>query len=1040
MESIAAISGLATGIDFREMVDQIIEIESSRLNYLRLQITEGDAEKSAWEEVRGFLKTIETTSDTLANGSGLDVFTTSVLGLNPAILDVSAGEGAAPGRHSVRVLQAAQREVLGSSLQSSRSLALGVAGQFIVGGTAIDVVAEDSLQSIAGRINAQNFGANPIGVSASVVGTAGAYRLILSASDTGSDGLGLLDTAGVLTSLGFFDGTTDLKNRTSGGFESDAFASTTDTVSSQLGFSGTSPAGTVSLGGGAFTVALDLGTQSLDDVRDAINAAAGVAGSAMFATVEADPESGYRLAITGTAAATDAGGVLQALGVLEGGRGAVTQVVQGDVLTTDAGGTVATAATALTALFNGASSAGAAIGDTIVFDGTDDGGATFSFTHTIQGGDTLQTLLTRLEGAEGFNGSATAEIALDGRLTVTSALPGSSLLSLKGFAGNEGGGVLDLGDFAVAAEGRDRQVSEGRDAIVEIDGALVTSESNDIADVVSGVTFSVLGADPNNPLEVVIGRDAEAGVAAVQAFVDAVNALSTFVGAGAGLTGDARPPLAGDSILRGIRDRLNFAMQTSVPVGLTGSVRLSELGVEITREGTYSLDTAALTTALQDVEITREGTYSLDTAALTTALQDDPEGVRRAFGSFGAGSTAALTYLGAGTATQPGSYDVVISQAATLASVTSVGFGGVYVDDGTADTLTITDVATSAQYQVALSNGMALTQIIDTLNTAFDQQANQEITSERTLYSESGATTQATDGTLLQDLYFGAGQNSGFVVGSEIAFSGTNPGGTSVLQTFTVTDPATQTLGDVRSALQSAFGSGVSASITNGELVVSDNSTGASQLTVTVGSDVPGNPAPFGQMLVTTTGQSSAGLVAEAAAGELTIRGASAGSAQSFSVAFTAGGSSGVSSLGLAAGSYSGVDVIGTIGGEAATGVGGTLTADAGTTAHGLRVQVTGTGTGLVGDVTFGRGIMATVQEIADQLLGTEDGSLDGIIKRLNEGMDRAEDRLFDREARLEDRRARLIARFVSLETAIARSQSQQQWLQAQISSLPSTS
>jgi flagellar hook-associated protein 2 len=1016
MESVAAISGLATGIEFRDIVDQIIEIESSRLNYLRVQITDGQAEKTAWEEVRGLLEAIEAASETLADGSGLDVFTTSVLGLNPAILGVSTSEDASPGRHTVRVFQTAEREVLGSSLQASRSSAIGVAGQFIVGGTAIDVVAEDSLQSIAGRINAQNFGANPIGVSASVVGTEGAYRLVLSASETGAQGLGLLDTGGLLTSLGFFDGTTQLKNRSSGGFDSDAFSTSTDTIASQLGFSGAAPAGTVTLGGGAFTVALDLGTQSLEDIRDAINAAAAGAGSAMFATIEADPESGYRLSVTGTAAATDAGGVLQALGVLEGGRGAVTQVVQGDVLTTDAGGTPATAATALTSLFNGGSSAAAAVGDTIVFEGTDGSGTAFTFTQTIQAGDTLQTLLTRLEGAEGFNGSATAAISVDGRLTITSTTPGSSLLSLNGLAGNEGGGILDLGDFVVTAEGRDRQVSEGRDAIVEIDGALVTSASNDIADVVAGVTFTVLGADPANPLEVVIGRDEEAGVEAVTAFVDAVNALATLVDAGAGLIGDARPPLAGDSILRGIRDRINFAMQVSVPVGPSGSIRLSDLGIEITREGTYSLDTVAL----------------------TTALQEDSEAVRRAFGSFGSGSTAALTYLGAGTATQPGTYDVSVSQAATRASVTSAGFGGVYVDDGTADTLTITDVASSAQYQVALANGMTLTQIIDAANTAFDQQTAQEITSERTMYSDSGATTVATDATVLSNLYFGAGQNSGFVAGTELTFSGTDRAGSSVLQTFTVTDPATQTLGTLRTALQSAFGSGVSASVVNGQLVVTDTSAGASQLSVNVGSDVPGNAAPFGQMLVSTQGQSSAGLVAEDTGGELTIRGASFGSAQNFSVAFTAGGTSGIGSLGLTAGTYSGLDVIGTIGGEAATGVGGLLTADSGTTADGLRVQVTGSGTGSIGQVTFGRGIMATVQEIAEELLGTDDGSLDGIVKRLTEGMDRAEDRLFDREARLEDRRARLIARFVSLEVAISRSQSQQQWLQAQISSLPS--
>jgi flagellar hook-associated protein 2 len=1018
MDSLASISGLATGINFREIVDQIIEVESSRLNYMRLQITGAQAKQNAWEEARTLLDTLQTTAKALGDASGLDVFNTSVLGLNPDILGVKADGSASPGRHAVRVLQAAQREVIGSSLQASRTAALGLSGDFLVGSTAVQVTAEDSLQSIASRINGLNFGANAIGVSASVVGSAGAYRLVLSAAETGERGLGLLDTSGVLTQLGFLDGTTVLKNRVSGGFGSDAFASATTAIGTQLGFSSGAPSGTVTLGAGAtaFSVALDLSTQTLDDVRDAINAAAAGAGAAMFAEVEADPAGGFRLSVTGTAAATDAGGVLQALGVLEGGRGSVSQVVQGDVLTTDAGGTPATAATALTSLFNGASPAGVNVGDTITFEGRDHSGSAFAFTHTVQGGDTLQTILTELEGANGFNGSATATISADGRLTLTSATAGSSQLSLSVFAGNEGGGVLDFGSVSVTTEGRTRQVSEGRDALLEVDGALVQSASNDITDVIEGVTFSVLGADPNSALEVVIERNAEAGVESVQAYVDALNALVAFVNNGVGTTGPDRPPLAGDSILRGIRDRINFAMQVSVPVGATGSIRMSDLGVEVTREGTFTLDAAKL----------------------TTALQQDPEGVRRALGSFGSGSTAAVNYVGAGASTPAGTYAVVVSQLGSRASVTSSGFGGAYVDDGTADTLTVT--ANGVAYQTSLSNGMTLAQIVDALNVSFGQSTTQQITSQRTLYSDAAATTAATDSTVLADLYHGAGQSSGFIAGTTITFSGTKRDGSAVLQDFDVTDPATQTLGQLRSAITSAFGPGVTTSIVNGQIVVTESSPGASQLSVNIGSDVAGNAAPLGVMQVTTTGSPSAGVVAEAVGSELRISSGAYGGSENFTVSFSGGGANGTGSLGLAAGSYTGTDVVGTIGGEAATGVGNVLTADTGTTAAGLAVQVSGATTGAIGSVTFSRGIMSTVTDIADTLLGSGDGSIDGLIARLKEDVARNEDRLLDREARLETRRERLIAQFVALEVAISRAQNEQQWIQAQVGSLAGNS
>lgn len=1017
MDSLAAISGLATGIDFRALVDQIIDVESSRLDYLRVQISDQRAEDTAWEQVRTLLQSIETAGAGLADGEALDVFTTEVLGTNPGILNVTAGAEALPGRHQVRVFQTAQREVLGSNLQASRTDALGVSGQFIIGGAAVEVVADDSLLDIAGRINSLNTGADPIGVSATVVGSDGAFRLVLSAADTGAEGLGLLDTSGVLADLGFFDGTTVLKNRTSGGFASDAFSDSTTAVGSLLGFSSSQPAGTVTLGSGAgaFTVSLDLGAQSLTDIRDAINTAAAGAGSSMFATLVSDAD-GFRLDVTGTAAATDDGGVLQALGVLEGSRSDVAQVVQGDILTTD-GSTPATAATSLLALYNGASPAGATVGDTIQFNGVDNAGGTFSFTHTIGAGDTLQTLITRLEGAEGFNGDATVEVSAEGRLTVTSAVAGSSLLSLESFAGNEGGGILDLGTFNVATEGREREVSAGQDAIVEIDGALVRSASNDISDVVAGVTFSVLGADPSSTLEVVIDRDEAAGVEAMQLFVDAVNEFLTFVDAGLGEIGDARPALAGDSLLRGIRDQLDFALQATVPVGATGSTRLADLGMEITREGTYTLDTAVL----------------------TAALQEDPAAVRSVLSSFGSTTSASLTYIGAGSNTAPGTYAVDITQAATLASVTSSGFSGTYADDGTADTINITHLASGNVYQTSLSNGMTLNEIIDALNAEFDRESNHVLTSERTMYSDITGLTQATASTTLSSLYHGAAQSSGFVAGTELTFSGTDPNGGTVLETFTVTDPSTQTLGDVRAALQSAFGAGVSVSISNGQLVVSDTNAGESQLDVNVGSDIAGNAAPFGLLQVTSEGRDGVSISASATGGELTIRADSFGSANDFSVSFTGGGANGSASLALAAGTYNGVDVIGTIGGEAATGVGNTLTAATDTTAAGLTVRVSGTGTGYIGDVTFGRGVISNAAGVLDTLLGTEEGSIDGIIKRLGESIDRTEDRLFDREERLEVRRAQLLAQFIALEQAIARSQSQQERLAATISSLPGT-
>src|SRR5690606_19448138 len=104
----------------------------------------------------------------------------------------------------------------------------------------------------------------------------------------------------------------------------------------------------VRIGGAAgFDVALDLSTMGLADVAAAINAAAGVAGSTVTASVAEEVggngESRWRLVVDGTTGFADAGGrILEALGILEGGRSAVAQVVTGGQLL--AGGSAATGA------------------------------------------------------------------------------------------------------------------------------------------------------------------------------------------------------------------------------------------------------------------------------------------------------------------------------------------------------------------------------------------------------------------------------------------------------------------------------------------------------------------------------------------------------------------------------------------------------------------------------------------------------------------------------------------------------------------------
>lgn len=1016
MSSLASISGLATGIDFRSLVDQIASIESKRLDHLRARIARNQATQKAWGEVRGLLARLSDAVAVLKNGAALDTFVTQLQGPNTSVVSVSAGPGAAPGRHKVRVLRAARRETVASASFSSKSQALGLAGSFAVGGKRVSLDGTESLDELARRINAMSAGAR-----ASVVGSPGSYRLVLAAEETGAAGLRLVDFSGVLATIGFTDGTSSIQHRTSGGFLSDPFESANAALGTWLGFSHGAPAGTVTLGEGtnAFTVFLDLGSLTLAGVRDAINSAAAAAGAATFAELVTESSASgptmYRLKVTGEAVVTDDGGVLRALGVVAGRRDPVKQVVAGGAMRVDAQGTPATADSLISDLYNGTRWAGAAAGDTIRFEGTRHDGTTFSFVHAIQTGDTVGTLLSRLQSDEGFGTSAAVYVDGSGRIAVASAVGGTSRLALRAWAGNESGGILDLGSFAVIEAGRERVVSVGTNALVEIDGILVENVSNRISGVLPGVDFTVHGADASGAVDVLISRDIDAGVKAVRAFVEAYNAYAEFVRRGVGDTDSTRPPLARDMALRGLGDRISSVLQAS-NFGLVGSLnRLGEIGLERTRMGTYRLDETTL----------------------SNALRHDVEGVRALLGGVGATTTASLTYLGAGTATQPGTYDVVITQLGARAAVQTAGFGGVYLDDGVPDTLSIQDLASGATYGIPLAAGMTSAAIVAAINAELRRAEHRELESERTLYADAAASAVATGATPLGALHHGAGQSSGFVSGTTITISGTRPDGTNVFGTFAVADANTQTLGMLRAAVQAVFGGTVSVTIRDGRLVARALQSGRSSLAVNIGADVSTNPTPVGQMLVRVVGRDAAPIVAEEVGSELRIRHEQAGSARGFTIEMIPGGSSGAGSLGLMEGTYRGTDIAGTVGGHAATGVGDVLTGDSTTPVEGLMLRFTGSSLGTVGSVAYAPGFMGAASALLADFLRTGSGVLDGALRRLDEATDRARARLTDREARLEVRREALLARFVALEEAMAKAQSLQQWMTAQLNQLP---
>ncbi|WP_316184473.1 MULTISPECIES: flagellar filament capping protein FliD [unclassified Bradyrhizobium] len=131
-----------------------------------------------------------------------------------------------------------------------------------------------------------------------------------------------------------------------------------------------------------------------------------------------------------------------------------------------------------------------------------------------------------------------------------------------------------------------------------LDGISLTRDTNDITDVLSGVTFDLLQATPSGTtLTVTIGTDTSQISSALQTFVtdynafrDAVIAQQTTNSDG---TASSSSVLFGDGTMRDIMNSLQAVLGTSV-----GGLTMADLGLSFNEKNELELDTSTLSTIL----------------------------------------------------------------------------------------------------------------------------------------------------------------------------------------------------------------------------------------------------------------------------------------------------------------------------------------------------------------------------------------------------------------------------------------------------------
>ncbi|GAB1394004.1 hypothetical protein MASR1M60_21680 [Rhodocyclaceae bacterium] len=487
---------------------------------------------------------------------------------------------AVPGSYSFQVMQLAtthrittpsiqahQLTTLGPRAQiqssavfgSSADVTDGVDGSLNIAvgsnpGFSVAVTAGTTLEQLKDLIN--NAGTNT-GVTASVVNS----RLQLSSGIAGAGGdLSITDGGGLSALVGGLSTT-----QTSRGYSSSADSIAQGTLSIAVG------------DGAAVDVTIDGSNNTLAGLRDAIN----TANAGVTASIVTDG-SGVRLVIASNNAGRTGAVSLSGLAGFAFNNG--TQ----DLSDAAADG--------------GAAAQGFVNANATVPTGTLQlqlGNGTARNITIDTNNNSLEGIKNTINaGAYGVTASLLKISDTDTRLVLTSNTIGSAgRISLSGIAGLAFDGATGTGDLSQStAEGG--QAAQG--SIIKLNGTTIQSDSNTITDALQGVTLNLSSVSTSSST-LTISQDKTSSLGATLSNVvkayNELNKVITELGKydSASKSGG---PLLGNSTLRQVASSVRNVFQTT-PAGLTSTSikRLSDIGIEVQKDGSLTFNSNKLTTA-----------------------------------------------------------------------------------------------------------------------------------------------------------------------------------------------------------------------------------------------------------------------------------------------------------------------------------------------------------------------------------------------------------------------------------------------------------
>ncbi|QQX81757.1 flagellar filament capping protein FliD [Shewanella sp. KX20019] len=241
-------------------------------------------------------------------------------------------------------------------------------------------------------------------------------------------------------------------------------------------------------------------------------------------------------------------------------------------------------------------------------------GADFSI--DVVAGDSLESVMQKINDAEDNVGITATIINGDNgpQLVMTSDKTGTDKLISVTAADTDGGtGLVDT--FTMT------ELSAAKDAVLYVDGLKVTSGSNTVENVITGVSIELSDGDLSKSTQLTISADTATVEKSIEGFVESYNALMDTVSNLSGYNAETKVAgvLQGDSMIRSIQSQLRGVLSSSFD-SEDGATMLANIGVKTTQQGTLELDDKILDKALDNDMTQIKDMFSTEDTGLAARL------------------------------------------------------------------------------------------------------------------------------------------------------------------------------------------------------------------------------------------------------------------------------------------------------------------------------------------------------------------------------------------------------------------------------------